>query len=192
VKVIIFILLILAALITTLIKSQTYSRIDYGAGTSVEIQTGADVCADDIIINGTYSGTGTICSGALPVSLSSFTSAVDKNNVKLIWTTEWELNNSGFRIERMNTKENQWKEIWFVAGNGTTNEPKNYSFDDRKLQTASYKYRLKQIDYNGNFEYYTLENDVIVGVPKAFSISQNYPNPSNPKSNIDFELTETG
>jgi len=168
------------------------SNITYDAGTNLEIQTGADVCADAIIINGTYSGTGTICQGALPVSISSFTSSVNKNNVKLYWTTEWEFNNSGFRIERMNTKNNLWKEISFVNGNGTTNEPKNYSFDDKKLQTGNYKYRLKQIDYNGNYEYFTLENDVIVGKPNAFNMSQNYPNPSNPKSKIDFEIPFNG
>jgi hypothetical protein len=162
VKVIVFILLILAALITTLIKGQTYSDITYDAGTSIEIQVGADVCATNIYINGTYSGGGTICSGALPVTLSAFNSSVNKNNVHLSWTTETEINNSGFKIERMNTKENQWKEIGFVSGNGTTNEPKNYSFEDKKLKTASYKYRLKQMDYNGNFEYFTLESDVIV------------------------------
>ncbi|MCI0716303.1 MAG: T9SS type A sorting domain-containing protein [Chlorobi bacterium] len=189
-KILIIISLILAALITKLLYSQ--SNITYDAGTNIEIQTGADVCADAIIINGTYSGTGTICQGALPVSLSSFISSVDKNNVNLSWVTEWEINNSGFRIERMKTIENQWKEIWFVAGHGTTNEPKNYTFEDKKLQTANYKYRLKQIDYNGNYEYFTLENDVVVAKPNEYNISQNYPNPSNPKSKIDFELAETG
>jgi hypothetical protein len=192
-KTLIIIALILAALITTLVHGQPiFSDITYDAGTSIEIQSGADVCADDIYINGSYSGTGTICAGALPVVLSSFTSSVNKNNVTLHWTTEVELNNSGFRIEKMNTKENKWKEISFVAGHGTTNEPKNYTFEDKKLQTGNYKYRLKQIDYNGNFEYFALENDVIVGKPNVFSISQNYPNPSNPKSKIDFEIPFNG
>jgi hypothetical protein len=173
-------------------RSQTYSDITYDAGTTLEIQTGADVCATNIYINGTYSGGGTICDGPMPVTLSSFNASVSKNNVSLGWRTEMELNNFGFRIERMNIKESQWKEIAFVTGHGTTNEPKDYSFEDKKLQTGNYKYRLKQLDYNGSYEYFTLENDVIVGKPGSFKVSQNYPNPSNPKTRIDFELPFDG
>jgi hypothetical protein len=92
----------------------------------------------------------------------------------------------------MNIKENLWKEISYVVGHGTTNEPKNYIFEDKKLQTATYKYRLKQIDYNGNYEYFALESNVNIGKPNAFTVSQNYPNPSNPRSKIDFEIPFTG
>ncbi len=191
-KTLIILTLILLAFLTVLSNSQTTSDITYGTGTSIEVQTGADICATNIYINGTYSGGGTICSGALPVTLSSFTSSVEKNNATLNWRTESEINNSGFRIERMNTKENLWKEIWFVAGHGTTNEPQSYSFTDKKLQTAVYKYRIKQIDYNGSFEYFQLENDVAIDPPNVFSISQNYPNPSNPRSKIDYEIPFTG
>src|SRR4030095_3546926 len=191
-RALIILAIILFTLLTFLTNGQTYSDITYDAGTSIDIQTGADVCATNIYINGTYSGGVTICSGALPVVISSFTSIVLKNNVSLLWRTEYEFNNSGFRIERMNIKENLWKEISFIRGHGTTNEPQNYSFEDKKLQTANYKYRLKQIDYNGNFEYFTLETDVLVGTPKEFSMGQNYPNPSNPKSKIDYEIPFTG
>jgi hypothetical protein len=191
-KILIIIALILASLITNLINGQTYSDITYDAGTSIEIQTGADVCATNIYINGTFTGGGTICSGPLPVTISAFTAAIDKNNVILAWRTESEINNSGFRIERMNTKDNAWKEIWFTAGHGTTNEPQNYIYTDKKLQTAAYKYRLKQIDFNGSYEYFELQNDVVIAPPHQFSISQNYPNPSNPKSKIDYEIPVDG
>ncbi|MDQ3021856.1 MAG: hypothetical protein M3R36_14985 [Bacteroidota bacterium] len=35
--------------------------IDYQAGTGLVVQTGADVCADTVKINGNFSGGGTIC-----------------------------------------------------------------------------------------------------------------------------------
>lgn len=191
-KILVIIAFVLIALVTSLLHGQTYSDITYDVGTSVEVQTNADVCATNIYINGTYSGGGTICTGPLPVELSSFTYAVTKNNVHLSWTTEFEINNAGFRIERMDTKENVWKEITLVAGHGTTNEPHSYSFEDKKLQTGTYKYRLKQLDYSGSYEYFTLESDVVVKKPEQFSMGQNYPNPSNPKSKIDFEIPFTG
>ncbi|HJY64415.1 MAG TPA: T9SS type A sorting domain-containing protein [Ignavibacteria bacterium] len=169
------------------------SSITYEAGTNMEIQSGADVCADAIYVNGSFTGTGTICQGALPVLLSSFTFSVNKNNVTLSWQTEAELNNSGFDIERKELKDNSiWVKAGFVTGNGTVNEQKFYTFEDKKIKTGKYKYRLKQIDYNGYYEYFSLDGDVSIEAPGKFSISQNYPNPSNPKSKIDYELPFKG
>ncbi len=174
---------------------QTYSDINFGTGTIVDIQSGADVCATNIYINGTYTGSGTICTGALPVSLSSFTSSVNKRDVTLMWVTEWEMNNSGFDIERTNVTSNgvgQWMKVAFVPGNGTSNVSNGYLFKDEKLKAGNYRYRLKQIDYNGNFEYFMLETDVTINPPHNFEMSQNYPNPSNPNSKINFEIPVDG
>jgi hypothetical protein len=125
----------------------------------------------------------------LPVTLSGFSSSVAKNNVILDWVTSEELNNSGFDIERK-TKNGSWSKVGFVEGNGTTSEPKSYRFADSRLQKGEYRYRLKQVDFNGNHEYFELTNDVIIGIPGGIFVSQNYPNPSNPKSRIDYELPE--
>jgi hypothetical protein len=188
-----FLLVVIAllAILGRLVFSQ--SNITYDAGSSIEIQAGADVCADAIIINGSYSGGGTICQGPLPVVLSSFTYFVKDRNVTLNWVTEYELNNSGFDIERSEGAEKTvWKKIGFAAGNGTTNQQKSFSYDDKKLNTGKYQYRLKQIDYNGHYEYFSLEEDVVVKPPLEFGVSQNYPNPSNPKSKIDYQLPING
>jgi Secretion system C-terminal sorting domain len=125
----------------------------------------------------------------LPVNLSGFGSSVVRNNVILEWTTDGELNNKGFDIERK-TINGSWFKTGNVVGNGTTEEPKSYKFTDRRLQKGVYNYRLKQIDYNGNYEYFELSNDVNIVSPGGFFVSQNYPNPSNPKSRIDYELPE--
>lgn len=167
----------------------TQSSITYDAGSSVDIQTGADVCADVINIHGTYSGGGTICTGALPVTLSLFNAKSDKNNVTLYWKTEAELNNAGFDIERK-TETGTWLKIGFTAGNGTTNNPSEYYFTDKMLMPGSYNYRLKQTDYNGNYEYFDLVLPVLISKPSKFEISQNYPNPSNPNSRIDYQVPD--
>ena len=105
------------------LQSHAQSSITYDAGTNIDVGTGADICADNIYINGTFSGGGTICTGPLPVMLSSFTSSVNKNNVVLSWITEFELNNSGFDIERKLLKDGEsWKKASFIQGHGTVKE----------------------------------------------------------------------
>ena len=153
----------------------------------------------------------------LPVELSAFTSSVNARDIVLNWTTSYELNNSGFEIERavdngqliidngqliIDNEQliidngqliiDSWDKAGFVEGNGTTNEPKQYTFTDKNLPTGNYKYRLRQIDFNGNFEYFELDGAVSIGIPEKFSLSQNYPNPFNPVTNLEFGISELG
>ncbi|HMS65958.1 MAG TPA: T9SS type A sorting domain-containing protein [Ignavibacteria bacterium] len=132
----------------------------------------------------------------LPVELSSFTSSVYNRNVSLYWTTSSERNNSGFTIERLTSSllpaYEKWDFAGFVNGNGTSEIPVDYSFTDKNLNPGTYKYRIKQNDFNGNFEYYYLQSDVNIGMPQGISLSQNYPNPFNPITNIDFAIFDLG
>jgi endonuclease I len=125
--------------------------------------------------------------GVLPVHFNSFNSGVLKNNVTLKWSTSSEINNSGFVVERILGSGN-YEKVGFVQGKGTVNNVTNYTFNDIKLNPGKYKYRLKQVDYNGNFEFYYLNDDVEISVPEKFRMSQNYPNPFNPTTKIDFEI----
>jgi len=122
----------------------------------------------------------------LPVELNSFTAIAENENVILNWTTVTEKDNAGFDIERRS--DGIWTKIGYVSGKGNSDVTVDYAFIDRKLNSGSYGYRLKQIDFNGNFEYYDLSGYVNIGVPVKFSLSQNYPNPFNPVTKIDFTL----
>jgi hypothetical protein len=128
------------------------------------------------------------------VELTSFAASLSGSSVKLNWITATETNNAGFEILRFAQNDNEWETIGFVSGFGTTTEPKSYSFTDDlsrlrdNVTTGKYKYRLKQIDYDGTFEY---SNEVEVEVnllPKEYIIYQNYPNPFNPVTKIKFSL----
>lgn len=125
---------------------------------------------------------------ALPVELISFSASVEKNNVKLYWNTASEINNKGFDIERKIIGANDWEKITFIKGKGNSTSLTHYIFEDKKLNTGKYIYRLKQIDHNSNVEYFMLNQDVNIAPPEKFSLSQNYPNPFNPTTKIDFEL----
>jgi len=130
--------------------------------------------------------------GALPVELSSFTSTVTNNIVTLNWATISELNNSGFSIERKSFADENWIAIGYADGKGTTSNLSEYTFTDRNVASGSYNYRLKQTDFNGNFEYFLLSNEVEIGIPEKFELSQNYPNPFNPETKIRFQLPGDG
>jgi hypothetical protein len=131
--------------------------------------------------------TDNILDGALPVELLSFTSALSGNSAVLKWVTASEKNNKGFEIHRKDINTD-WQKIGFVAGNGTSNTQKTYTFTDNNLGTNSYNYRLKQIDYNGNFEYFELSTPVTISVPSKFDMKQNYPNPFNPSTTIQYSI----
>ena len=63
-------IIVLSILLTSsLIYSQ--SNIVYDTGTTIDIGTGADICADIITINGTNSGSGTFCNGTVAVEIDS-------------------------------------------------------------------------------------------------------------------------
>jgi len=133
---------------------------------------------------------GTIIStlNPVPVELTSFTATTNKNSVKLNWKTATETNNSGFEIQR---KKTTWESIGFVNGQGTTTEENNYSFVDENLTTGKYQYRLKQIDFNGSYEY-SETIDVQVLSPTEYTLSQNYPNPFNPATTIKYSIPASG
>lgn len=125
----------------------------------------------------------------VPVELTSFAAASDKNDVILTWDTATELNNQGFEIQRKITGE--FERVGFVEGKGTTTEAQNYLFRDKDLLSGNYTYRLKQTDFDGSFAY-SDEVEIEISQPNVFYLGQNYPNPFNPSTNIKYSIPADG
>jgi hypothetical protein len=143
----------------------------------------------------------------LPVELQSFTVTRELQNIQLKWKTVAETNNYGFGIERkqvgglgfgsngqiINPKtqssSQQWEKIGFREGNGNSNVPHEYVFNDLVVSAGQYSFRLKQIDRDGKFTYSQSVEVTISSIPTVFSMDQNYPNPFNPTTVISYQLS---
>jgi hypothetical protein len=165
----------------------------------LSVATPGDVNGDgisDIIIGAPYNDfTGTdagkaylyLSTPTIPVEFTSFGAIYNKNDITLHWETATELNNKGFNVERRIDK-NEWKSIVFIKGNGNSTSPKEYSYIDNDLFSGGtkFQYRLKQIDYDGSFEYTEIVE--VETVPQQYELSQNYPNPFNPSTSIRYSI----
>ena len=129
--------------------------------------------------------------GSVPVELTSFAASVSNDVVTLNWSTATEVNNKGFEVERKSGET--WSKIGFVDGNGTATEVNNYTFvNEVKGLSGAIEYRLKQIDFDGTYEYSDVVSVEVTTVPDKFNLAQNYPNPFNPSTVISFSLPENG
>lgn len=126
----------------------------------------------------------------IPVELTLFQASVNNKVIHINWSTATETNNSHFEIERKFKNQN-WEKIGVINGAGTTTTTQSYEFlDDFSFKSYEGKilYRLKQIDFDGSFEYSKIISVEVNFSPQTFSISQNYPNPFNPNTKIYYSV----
>ena len=92
---------------------------------------------------------GSTPNAVLPVTYSSFT-AKNMGHILIEWTTEQEVNNELFIIERSNG-EKPFSEIGKIEGSGNNSRTSKYSFIDSSPLNGINYYRIKQYDYDGNY-----------------------------------------
>jgi hypothetical protein len=129
----------------------------------------------------------------LPIQLASFSAQVIRgNDVEITWRTVSETNNYGFELYRKRSGKSEGRRIGFVDGHGTTLVPQTYSFIDHSVSFGSYAYQIKQMDLDGGSKLFPSMR-VLVGVePEKFFLAQNFPNPFNPTTSIEFTVPRSG
>ncbi|MBN4052229.1 T9SS type A sorting domain-containing protein [Sphingobacteriaceae bacterium AH-315-L07] len=120
----------------------------------------------------------------LPIKLLDFSAETDGQLVRLKWSTASEIDNDYFTIERSEDGLN-FEVIHLIDGAGNSFNQIDYTVvDEAPIDGISY-YRLKQTDFDGQFEYFPV---VSVNVKlKQFDLSGIYPNPA--KNNVIIEFT---
>jgi Beta-propeller repeat len=158
--------------------SGTFQWARRAGGTAEDYGYGVAVLGSDIYMSGVFRGTANFNTPSapgsnelsttggdafvaryadfvLPIELLSFKGQYTETGNLLTWTTSSEIQNKGFDIET--SKDGlRFDKIGFVAGNGTSSQVENYRFEDSSPLESAEKvvyYRLKQLDFDGNFDY---------------------------------------
>lgn len=152
-----------------------------GSGWENEGFTSRDVTADWIELTGINAfsqWTAASPANALPVELLFFTAQkLDEKTAQLDWETANERNNKGFFVERSDDG-NVWKELGFVAGQGTSNSRHTYQFFDESPKQGWVYYRLRQMDFAGQANYSNVATLLFTG-PAGLVVGELFPNPKS-------------
>lgn len=121
----------------------------------------------------------------LPVELISFDAKVLNDNILLNWITASEVDNDYFEIEH-SVNGIDFVKIGNIEGKGQSNFANDYRFIDTQPKDGINYYRLKQIDFDGKYEY----GDIVFVEYKTSGKVKIYPSLSS--SEINVTLPESG
>lgn len=145
------------------------------------------------IDGGSYLGFGDFAIGGgygapLPVELTAFTAmAIDElGYILLQWSTASELNCKEYILQR-STDAHSWTTIATINGNGTTNEPQSYQYDDYNVVAGiKYYYQVIQIDFDNTPHY---DNYISAQLKSSNAIVKDvFPNPGSENQFISIYL----
>ncbi len=116
-----------------------------------------------------------IIASPLPVELVYFGGYNEEENNFLQWTTASEVNNYYFEVER-SLDLKTFNKIGKILGSGTTSFQHTYAFTDINAPAGIAYYRIKQFDFNGDFEY-----TYIISIERRTNAltAKIFPNPAN-------------
>ncbi len=167
--------------------------LNNNTGSTMTVQDGGTMNASSVNDNGTLNqpaGDETCddgCCGAqcgtLPVELVSFTGSIEGEAIVLNWSTATEINNSHFEIEK-SLDGVEFTQIGTVDGNGNYSGLIEYQFTDFDISHTHNYYRLKQVDFDGAYEYHPIIHVHVANTNTDIELNV-FP---NPVSNEQFTL----
>lgn len=169
------------------------TRWDLPPGSGTHSQAGTDVTGTVMVTNVTNFSPLTFGSldadSPLPVTWGPFEARWEGEGVALRWTTVQEINNDHFEIERSEDGI-EFYAIGLQAGQGNSSVQKQYRYFDSEASKSRYHYyRIKQVDFDGKFDYSRIVVVAPIGDGGRFWVT--YPNPVEEKHTFVLEQVET-
>ncbi|MEM9548383.1 MAG: T9SS type A sorting domain-containing protein [Bacteroidota bacterium] len=93
----------------------------------------------------------------LPITLGQFGVKQEEDYVQLSWTTETETNNEGFEVH-YSRDGHEWILLDFIQGKGESTVRVDYEFVHTNPTPGYNYYRLKQIDFDENYEMFPVRS----------------------------------
>ena len=125
---------------------------------------------------------------ALPVEWLDFSCSESINGIDLHWSTATETNNSHFEVERSIDGQSYETISAELSGAGNSSFENHYDYLDKKPASSLNYYRIKQVDFDGQFEY----SDVIsCAYSKAVDAIKLYPNPAVDLVTVSTSIDES-
>jgi hypothetical protein len=171
-------------------------RLDYNDGDVINIFSGGNINSDNAFFGVLDFGGNSVfvtpdnpidtptsiedgASTPLPIELLSFNADLSGEVVQISWATAAEINNDFFTLER-STDGIDWESIGEEAGAGNSIIRLDYNFTDYNPIPGFSYYRLKQTDYDGQYEYFT----AVVVLYEPDNLFKVFPNPFTDQVNI--------
>jgi PKD repeat protein len=147
----------------------------YGSSTI----TSTDECFFFQFFNGASDSNGwaasVSASVALPLVLNDFRARPGEAGIDLEWLTEQEVNVDRFLIQRRDGSSNEFREVGQLSACGNCLYDNKYAFEDIAVRPGvNYTYRLKMLDFDGQYEYSNMVTTKINGNGQEWDV---YPNP---------------
>jgi hypothetical protein len=180
--------------------TSSLSTITFGGASGNITITASNACFSDtrvLAVSGTNClvaqggiadgfATAQVLNTPLPVTLLSFSAKEIDKGVELNWVTETEIDNDYFELER--SKDGKlFSSIGKIPGGGNSKIRLSYLYLDKQPYRGTAYYRLKQVDFDGHFDYSETISVEFTGIADDFGVLI-YPNPTANAANFNIRF----